>query len=624
MILIVVLCRLKFGFYRYIYKLPCSIKIIELNLTVMKTINKNQRVLLFLIMLLCSNMTIMSQELLVEIPLNEQIFNATQIVEGEVLQSESFWDNNQASIFTRHRVKVTKVFKGSSSNEIDVITQGGVVGLEAEVVSNALELREGDFGVFMLSEPTRSEFYRSTTNCYMPFSDIQSFYKYSVELDRVANIFKSYSGITQLFYNKIENETGQEYIKINDFPLDENVNAQNGNRVSSSVPVITSFSSNNATAGTKTILTINGSGFGTEMPTVGFCDANYGGALFYDVTSLQIVSWSETSIQVEIPDRAGTGAVRVMNSDNQYGYSATDLIVDFAQINLDYNNIAYQTQHINSNNSGGFTWQMNTDFQNTDAVDPFNRALQSWSCESGINWDVSLTNTNANSSADDGVNVVTFDDANPLPPGVLGRCTSRYSGCPFNGEVKWYVDEMDIVFNSAINWNFTTNFPASDEVDFESVAVHELGHGQQLGHVINEEEVMHFSLGTNTASRTLSTNDIQGASDIQDRSSALQICGQELMENSSCSTLSTTDMVYLDGISVYPNPVTSGTINIKTENQIIRNITIYNALGKIILAQKMDSNGYVNQLNLSAFNAGLYLLEIETDKGSLNKKILVR
>lgn len=589
----------------------------------MKTLKINFSFYLALLLLSFSS-TAISQELILEIPLKDQVAYATNVVEGEVLNSESFWDEEYKNIYTKHRVKVYKVFKGIVAAEIDVITEGGIVGLQAEVVSNALELKPRDYGIFILNDFSNLGGQQESIPTYKPLSDIQSFYKYSMELNRAANIFKSYDGITQQFYQDILETTGQNVTNVQESPLEANMNLYNTNRENPSAPVINSFSSNNATAGTKTILTINGSGFGTEIATVGFSDANYGGAIFYDVTSSQIVSWNDTSIQVEIPDRAGTGSVKIMNSNNQVGYSSTDLIVDFAQINLDYNNIAYQTQHIDTNNSGGFTWQMNSNFYSSSAADAFNRALETWSCQSGIEWDVSLTTTTASTAMNDDINLVAFDNASPLPPGVLGRCTSRYSGCPFNGEVKWYVEEMDIVFNNSINWNFSTNPPASNETDFESVAVHELGHGQQLGHVINDSEVMHFSISSNSVSRTLSNNDIQGANDVQDRSSNIAICGQPLMDNSNCSTLSTAEESFSSGISIYPNPVSTGILNIKSgQNQFINSITVYNTIGRHVLTKKIMSQNMVNQLDVSTISDGLYLLVIKTDKGVINKKFLV-
>jgi len=563
-----------------------------------------------------------SQELILELSLKDQVSFASNVLEGEVLSSDTFWDAEYNNIYTRHRVKVYRVFKGSSYEEIYVVTEGGVIGLQAEVVSNALELRKGDHGVFILNELTNPQIRGEFTNTFKPLSGIQSFYKYSVELNKVANVFKSYNMASQ-FHTKIESFTGVNSVIIEDSNLESSII---NNRMHSSTPVINSFSSTNTTAGTKTILTINGSGFGTTaMPSVGFCDANYGGALFYDVTSTQILSWNDTEIQVEIPDRAGTGTVRIVNDNNQTGFSSTDLIIDFAQINLDYNNIAYQTQHIDSNNSGGFTWDMNTDFYNSSAVDAYARALEAWSCQSGINWDVSQSTTTVGASANDGINVVTFDDASPLPPSVLGRCTSRYSGCVSGGEVKWYVEEMDIVFNNAINWNFSINPPANNEIDFESVAVHELGHGQQLGHVINDSEVMHFSISANTVSRDLSENDIEGANDVHNRSSAITICSQPVMEDSNCSTLSINAVVLNDSISIFPNPVSSGMLNIKSgQNNFINKVTVFNAIGKRMFDKQLSSNNGLEQLNVSSLNDGLYLLEIQTNSGTVNKKLLVK
>lgn len=564
-----------------------------------------------------------AQELISEIPLKDQINIADNVVEGEVVNSESFWDEGNKNIFTRHRVKVYKSFKGNISNEIDVITRGGVVGLEAEIVSNALELGEGDYGVFILNDDVNSNF-QIGVSCYKPLSNIQSFYKYSPELNRVANIFRSFHGITNNFYDKVEKAAGQEMVHIQDSNFEFNANTIS-NRNSAITPVITSFSSTNTTAGTKTIITVNGNGFGSTEGTIGFSDANYGGVLYYDVSSAQILSWTDTSIQVEIPDRAGTGTVRVINSSSQTGYSSNNLIVDFAQINLDYNNVAYQTQHINSNSNGGFTWQLNTDFNTTNAVDPFNRALNTWSCDSGINWEVSNTTTSADSSVNDDINVVAFDTTSPLPPGVLGRCTSRYSGCVEGGQVKWFVEEMDIIFNSGINWNFSSNPPSGGQVDFESVAVHELGHGQQLGHVINNSEVMHYSISANTELRDLSTNDVLGANDIHDRSANTTICGQLTMEDSNCSTLSSNEFSIVDSISIYPNPVTSGTLNIKTGyNLYVNNVKIYSVLGKLITNIEFSTYNSTNQIDVSEFRNGVYLITLTTNKGSINKKLIVK
>ncbi|MCB0448067.1 MAG: T9SS type A sorting domain-containing protein [Gelidibacter sp.] len=48
------------------------------------------------------------------------------------------------------------------------------------------------------------------------------------------------------------------------------------------------------------------------------------------------------------------------------------------------------------------------------------------------------------------------------------------------------------------------------------------------------------------------------------------------------------------------------------------NLTLYDAVGKLIIAQKST-----NTINVEQLNKGLYLLKIETDKGSSSKKIII-
>ncbi len=77
------------------------------------------------------------------------------------------------------------------------------------------------------------------------------------------------------------------------------------------------------------------------------------------------------------------------------------------------------------------------------------------------------------------------------------------------------------------------------------------------------------------------------------------------------------DSNFKDGaISVYPNPAKSK-IYIQTELNVI-NLTLYDAVGKLIIAQKST-----NTINVEQLNKGLYLLKIETDKGSSSKKIII-
>lgn len=69
-------------------------------------------------------------------------------------------------------------------------------------------------------------------------------------------------------------------------------------------------------------------------------------------------------------------------------------------------------------------------------------------------------------------------------------------------------------------------------------------------------------------------------------------------------------------IHLYPNPISS-TLNIKTsENISFEKATVYSTLGKLILETQEK------QINLETLSAGIYFVEVVTDKGNVTKKIV--
>lgn len=68
-------------------------------------------------------------------------------------------------------------------------------------------------------------------------------------------------------------------------------------------------------------------------------------------------------------------------------------------------------------------------------------------------------------------------------------------------------------------------------------------------------------------------------------------------------------------LAVYPNPV-ADVLNIRTEDEVL-NITIYDISGKSISAQSNN-----NQINVSDFVKGMYLINIVTDKASYVQKFI--
>ena len=571
-----------------------------------------------------------SQESLYKVSMSQQIEESSFVIEGKVLSNYSFWDDNQLNIYTSHTVVVYKVFKGQPEETIEVITKGGIVDLEAEVVSNSLKLNEGDLGVFILSKNSENLNTRlNGFNRYQSTNANQGFYKYNLEYDIAINPLSSIAGITTNLYNSISSLSQQTVLEISQFDVSKRIQElsrlNSTTRNSNPASVISSFTTSDNSAGTRSVLTINGNNFGANQGAIGFSDANFGGALFTEALDSQILSWTNTQIEVEIPGHAGTGTIRVYTIGNGSITSVNELTIDYAQTNLVYDlgsgNVAYQTQHIDNNSNGGNTWEMNLDFSNSFAKTPFENALETWSCQSSVNWSISNNTTTNSTIADDNQNLITF---NNLSSGILGQCISRYSGCLVDGEIRWYVEEIDMVFNSNINWNFSTNPPSLGEIDFETVAVHELGHGQQLGHVIDNDLIMHYSLSGGNAQRQLSPEDLMGAEDIMSRSTSTTICNQPSMTPSSCfnNLLSTNDFDLSEHITIFPNPATENVLIKSASGVTIENINIYNVEGKQVLKIKENGSRLTN-VSVSSLPSGMYFVQLTTNSGVISQKLII-
>ena len=78
------------------------------------------------------------------------------------------------------------------------------------------------------------------------------------------------------------------------------------------------------------------------------------------------------------------------------------------------------------------------------------------------------------------------------------------------------------MFNFDKTWNFTTGAPAGGENDFETVALHEIGHTMGLGHVIDASKVMHFAATTGTSNRTPTSEMTGGGTFMMGLSTAAQ------------------------------------------------------------------------------------------------------
>jgi PKD repeat protein len=462
--------------------------------------------------------------------LNERLAKSQHVIEAKVIAQEGAWDANHHKIYTINTLQVFKTFKGNiATSTIKLATEGGAVALEMLRVSPSLELQKNDVGIFFIQNGV--VLFDKFTMVYKPTASTQSFIQYDLIDVKAFDIQKSYESITGDLYNEILSYSGQNMGVISEFDPEARLKVIKP----LSPPTINSFSTTTTTAGTSTELTITGNNFGATRGKgkVGFKDANYGdGRYYYSPTSWSYVTWSNTQIKILIPSRAGTGKVQVINDNAETGESTTDLTISYSHLNINYPASAVDTpffelRHINANSAGGYTWQMNPNFSyKSAAVEAFLRSMQEWRCETQINWSMG-NDISIDTIESDGINLVRFTN---FTDSKLGVCYSWYGGCFVGGgDMRWYVKECDIEFDSTRNWHYGTGTPNSNQYDFESVTTHELGHGHQLGHVRASEKVMHYSIVNGQRKPELVATDIACGIYVMGKSTTTAVCSKEKM-----------------------------------------------------------------------------------------------
>ncbi|MCW3109301.1 MAG: hypothetical protein JWQ09_3807 [Segetibacter sp.] len=455
------------------------------------------------------------------LPLSKRIDESHFALSGKV-STQRCYEDEKGNIYTLNKIDVTAWFKNQMEHsDVYVITEGGIVGNKAQITEPAVQLQKGREYFLMLEND-------NTTHDDKKFrlanpSKIQ------------AHIYSDEQGAMLLqngyYYDKGNKKRLTEETLIREVQSLTNQKAKRPNgalyiagpkKKTESVGSITSFSPNPAKAGiidTADFLLIKGSGFGSVVGTVEFSNADDGGVTFITPPNTSdYVLWKDDSIKVKVPARAGTGKIRVNGSS----ISPDTLKISYAHTNINsdfsgFNSVTRQRYYLrNINGLGGYSFKYNTTSgfsANTAAKDAFERSLETWVCATGINWTADGSTTAV--FASDDVNAVLFDAS--LPAGVLGRATSRFSasatGTCNQENTVWYLAEIDIQFknpSAGFAWQFGPAAPSAQQYDFESVALHELGHAHGLGHRIASGEVMHFSLSNGISIRNPSTEEIAG------------------------------------------------------------------------------------------------------------------
>jgi hypothetical protein len=84
--------------------------------------------------------------------------------------------------------------------------------------------------------------------------------------------------------------------------------------------------------------------------------------------------------------------------------------------------------------------------------------------------------------------------------------------------------------------------------------------------------------------------------------------------------LSTRSFNAIDGLKMYPNPLTGNTLNFVSASNADMSIQIFDILGKQVLSSKVINNS----VNVANLNAGVYIVKITEEGKTATRKLVVR
>jgi len=98
----------------------------------------------------------------------------------------------------------------------------------------------------------------------------------------------------------------------------------------------------------------------------------------------------------------------------------------------------------------------------------------------------------------------------------------------------------------------------------------------------------------------------------------LQIMPRDINDIEVVNAINTNN---IDGLQVYPNPVTGKMVYVSSNNDVNKQITLYNVLGKVVLSTETNNN---QMIDLSALKAGVYMMKIEENGHIAVEKLMIK
>jgi hypothetical protein len=87
------------------------------------------------------------------------------VIEGKVLECQSFWNSDRTQIFTSNLIQLSKIFKGDIvGDKVEIITKGGQVDDQFSIVSHQTQFNTGMEGIFFCKKSKESSGLKKSEN----------------------------------------------------------------------------------------------------------------------------------------------------------------------------------------------------------------------------------------------------------------------------------------------------------------------------------------------------------------------------------------------------------------------------------------------------------------------------
>lgn len=423
-------------------------------------------------------------------------------------------------------------------------------------------------------------------------------------------------------------------------------NSSHGICPSGATPNITGISPTTIDAGTFSVLTIDGSGFGCDKGVVLFRNSNDGGASTMHTQTPDIQTWQDDQITVWVPGAqdqnnriaAGSGAVQIQTSVGDLSNQSATLTIPYAALNIrDASNNLVYVGLANDNGTGAYNMIPSTGLTSTQ-LSTITQAMNDWDCNIGVQLSMTSPSSSIIYYPGDGVCSVTFGSLSSGTAALTLATVSQSDICSAGtvGLVT-YISDIDIEFSNEANLFYPdlNGSVPSGELSLWGTARHEFGHGLGLLHVDQTSDLMYYlqdngDLGTGLL--PISGDDHNGGMYLMSyvSPSVLSLCySQPAIQSfpAGCGSINGINSISENpfNLNLYPNPfndyiTVSGVLDCGRDIKI----GIMDVLGQFVYSNDLGiKSGALNEsLNVSSFASGIYIVKVSIDDQTKQFKIV--